>query len=255
MINTLKNSLKWIPNLFTLGNLWLGFYATLLVLQSHNNPNLIKISSLMIILASLLDGLDGFIARMLNATSEIGAQLDSLADLTTFGIAPGALFYMLILHDLAWTIGNITLPIGIILAGLYPAAVAFRLARFNVSHSEDSFDGLPSPIGGLIVALMPLILLEAHLTAPKILFIIIYIFSAYLMVSTIRYSKIQVSLFRRFSKIRVILLLVFIVLILLSIYLKFGLEATATAIFILLLLYIVSGIIAFIIHLIQVFRL
>ncbi|GIX43325.1 MAG: CDP-diacylglycerol--serine O-phosphatidyltransferase [Leptospiraceae bacterium] len=255
MIDALKNSLKWIPNLFTLGNLWLGFYATLIALQSHSNSEYIKISSILIILAALLDGLDGFIARLLNATSEIGAQLDSLADLTTFGIAPGALFYMIFLQDLYWEWLNIRIPLGMILAGLYPAAVAFRLARFNVSHSDDSFDGLPSPIGGLIVALMPLILYEVQIKVPDFIFIIIYIFSAYLMVSTIKYSKVQVSLFRKFSTIRVIILLSFIFLVLIGIYIKFGLDATATAIFILLLLYIISGIIAFVIHLIQIYRL
>jgi CDP-diacylglycerol--serine O-phosphatidyltransferase len=255
MLNSFKNSLKWIPNLFTLGNLWLGFYATLIVLQSNHNSNYIKIASLLIILAALLDGLDGFIARLLNATSEIGAQLDSLADLTTFGIAPGALFFMIFLQDLFWEWENLKIPIGMILAGLYPAAVAFRLARFNVSHSDDSFDGLPSPIGGLIVALIPLIIYEIQIKIPNIIFIMIYLFSAYLMVSTIKYSKIQVSLFRKFSKVRAILLILFILILLLGIYLKFGLDSVATTVFILILLYIISGIIAFIIHLIQIYRL
>ncbi len=255
MIPSIKNSLKWIPNLFTLGNLLLGFYATLISLKYNNNPDIYKLAGLLIILAALLDGLDGFFARLLKATSEIGAQLDSLADLTTFGIAPGALFFMIFLNDLQWQWGTLVIPVGIILAGLYPAAVAYRLARFNVSHSEDSFDGLPSPIGGLIIALMPLIIYEIKMQLPPLFFILIYILSAYLMVSTIKYSKVQVSLFRKFSKIRASFLIIFVLLILIFLYVKFGLKASASALFILILFYIISGIIAFIIHLIQIYKL
>ncbi len=255
MINTLKNSIKWIPNLFTLGNLLLGFYATIISIQSQNNPEMFKLAGILIMIAAFLDGIDGFIARILNATSEIGAQLDSLADLTTFGIAPGALFYMMFLHDLNISIGNFLFPLGLIFSGLYPVTVAYRLARFNVSHSNDSFDGLPSPIGGMIVALIPLIIYEIQVLIPEEFFIFIFITSSYLMISTIRYSKIQVSLFRKFSKVRAILLILFIWGLLISLYIKFGIEIAATALFILILLYIFSGIIAFIIHIIQEYKL
>lgn len=255
MINALKNSIKWIPNLFTLGNLLLGFYATIISIQSQHNPEILKLSGILIMIAAFLDGLDGFIARILNATSEIGAQLDSLADLTTFGIAPGALFYMMFLHNINISLENFLFPLGMFISGLYPVTVAYRLARFNVSHSSDSFDGLPSPIGGLIIALIPLIIYEIQITIPNQIFIFIFILSSYLMISTIRYSKIQVSIFRRFSKIRVLLLISFIWILLISLYIKFGIEIAASALFILILLYIFSGIIAFIIHIIQEYKL
>lgn len=255
MMDILKNGIKWIPNLFTLGNLLLGFYATIISIQSQNNPEMLKLSGILIMIAAFLDGLDGFFARIFKATSEIGAQLDSLADLTAFGIAPGALFYMMYLNDTNIYLGNLILPFGMILSGIYPASVAYRLARFNVSHSSDSFDGLPSPIGGMIIALIPLIIYEIQIQIPKQIFIFIFILSSYLMISTIRYSKIQVSLFRKFSKLRAILLISFIWILLISLYIKFGIEIAASGLFILILLYIFSGIIAFIIHLIQEYKL
>lgn len=254
-MSSFKRKLRWVPNLFTMGNLLLGFFSTILALRSEFNEQYLKISGIFIFLAVLLDGFDGFFARLLNAKSELGAQLDSLADLTTFGIAPGSLFYMMFLHDLNYSFLNFTLPIGMILAGIYPVSVAFRLARFNVSHSEDSFDGLPSPIGGLVVALFPLIIYEIPFKITDTIFILIYIVTAYLMVSTIKYSKIQVSLFRRFTKIRIMFLLGFFIFLILFLYFKFGLEIAAFAILIFIFLYIISGIITLIIHLIQIYRL
>lgn len=254
-MSSFKKKLKWVPNLFTLGNLLLGFFSIILALRSEFNEYYLKISGILIFLAVLLDGFDGFFARLLDAKSELGAQLDSLADLTTFGIAPGSLFYMMFLHNLNYSFFNFTIPIGMILAGIYPVSVAFRLARFNVSHSEDSFDGLPSPIGGLVVALFPLIIYEVPFKIPNIFFILIYIINAYLMVSTIKYSKIQVSLFRRFSMVRIVFLLFFILSLILFLYFKFGLEIAAFAILIFIFLYITSGVITLIIHLIQIYKL
>ncbi len=250
----LKRFLKWIPNLFTLGNLLLGFISTIISLTS-NDDQLIRFSAVLIILAAFLDGLDGFFARILNATSEIGAELDSLADLTTFGIAPGALFYKMFLTDIVIQSINPMVSLGMLIACIYPAAVAFRLARFNVYHSEDSFDGLPSPIGGLIVALMPFLHYHLENVIPDFIYIIIFFISSYLMVSTIKYSKIQVSLFRRFSKVRVYLLFFSILFILLFFHFMFGFSVAATILFFLILLYIISGILSFIIQMIQHYKL
>ena len=122
----LTNRLGWVPNLFTLGNLWLGFFSIIISLQNIGNPDLLRVAGGFIILAVLCDGLDGFAARLLNASSEVGAQLDSLADLTTFGIAPAALMYSLSLNDFMVPLTDrISLPAGMILAAIYPAAAAF----------------------------------------------------------------------------------------------------------------------------------
>jgi CDP-diacylglycerol--serine O-phosphatidyltransferase len=250
----IKKRLSWVPNLFTLGNLWLGFFSCIFSLQVPGDERYLTIAGTMIILAALLDGLDGFMARLLNAQSAIGAQLDSLADLTTFGIAPGILFYSLLLNDFRVAVtDSVTLPLGMFLAGLYPAAVAFRLARFNVSHEPGVFEGVPSPVGGMIVALMPLAFQDA-IFMPGSILIVIFVITAYLMVSTIRYSKVQVALFRRFSLLRGSLLIAFALSLVIFLLVRFGIQYAAAFLFALILLYIVSGIISFLIHLIQEYR-
>lgn len=252
---SIKLMLRWVPNLFTMGNLLLGFYSIILSLRSDSNQAILKISAILIFLSVLFDGLDGFMARILNAKSELGGQLDSLADLVTFGIAPSALFYMMFLNDLNIKLFSFQIPMGMILASFFPASVAFRLARFNVSHSEDSFDGLPSPIGGLVIALLPMIIYEIPLVIPNIFYVLLYIFISYLMVSTIKYSKVQVSLFRKFSLLRGIILIFSFLALIIFLYLKFGLEIAAFVILIIIFLYIISGIITLMIHLIQIFKL
>lgn len=250
----LTNRLGWVPNLFTLGNLWLGFFSILLSLQNIGNPDLLRVAGGLIILAVLCDGLDGFAARLLNAQSEVGAQLDSLADLTTFGIAPAALMYSLSMSDLLIPVNDrLSLPAGMILAGLYPACAAFRLARFNVAHDDDHFIGLPSPVAGLIIALMPLAFQETLLIPAPIL-IGVYVACAYLMVSTLRYSKVQVTMVRRFSPIRMALVVLFLIGVLIFLGIRYGGDFSAAGLFAIIILYIVSGLVTFILHLIQELR-
>lgn len=250
----LTNRLGWVPNLFTLGNLWLGFFSIIISLQNVGNPDLLRIAGGLIILAVLFDGLDGLAARLLNAQSEVGAQLDSLADLTTFGIAPAALMYSLSLNDLMIPLSDrISLPAGMILAAVYPACAAFRLARFNVGHDDDHFVGLPSPVAGLIVALMPLAFQET-LLIPAPLLIGVYVACAYLMVSTLRYSKVQVTMVRRFSPLRVALAAVFLIGVLIFLGFRYGGDFSAAGLFAIIIIYIASGLITFILHLIQELR-
>lgn len=125
-----------IPNAITLGNLALGFLAILL-----NDPLL---SPMLILAAGVFDLLDGFLARWLNARSELGAQLDSLSDMISFGVAPAFLYY----HHVS---GNTYLDIALIT--LVPLFAALRLAIFNISeHQKNVFIGLPSPAAGLFLA-------------------------------------------------------------------------------------------------------
>jgi len=250
----LTNRLGWVPNLFTLGNLWLGFFSIIVSLQNVGNPDLLRVAGGLIILAVLCDGLDGFAARLLNARSDVGAQLDSLADLTTFGIAPAALMYSLSLNDLMMPLTDrISLPAGMILAAIYPACAAFRLARFNVDHDDDHFVGLPSPVAGLIIALMPLAFQETLLIPAPIL-IGIYVASAYLMVSTLKYSKVQVTMVKRFSPIRLGLVALFLIGVLIFLGVRYGGDFSAAGLFAIMVIYIVSGLVTFILHLIQEFR-
>jgi CDP-diacylglycerol---serine O-phosphatidyltransferase len=147
-----------IPNFITLLNLLSGAVAIIMVFSGE-----LKCASWFIVLAAVFDFCDGFAARLLHAKSNIGAQLDSLADVISFGLAPSAIMYQLMLNspvnpDL--TAGGFSLlPYT---ALLLAAAGAYRLARFNTDPGQESeFKGLPIPANGLFVASLPLIISQA----------------------------------------------------------------------------------------------
>lgn len=137
--------IKFIPNLFTLGNLTLGVCGIAVLLTQPNNATWV---SYMILVAAILDFFDGFLAKALKAQSAIGAQLDSLADLITFGVLPGFIYWSLT-PDISWN--------WIIL--LVPICSAWRLAKFNISNDQvDSFQGISTTAHGIFVATIPLII-------------------------------------------------------------------------------------------------
>ncbi|MDP3441982.1 MAG: CDP-diacylglycerol--serine O-phosphatidyltransferase, partial [Ignavibacteria bacterium] len=143
-----------IPNFITLLNLLSGCLSILFF--SHGQ---IELASWMIFVAALFDFFDGFVARALKAYSAIGAQLDSLADVVSFGVAPSFLIYSLILNShgrqefMIYDIDLLPLT-----AFLIPLFAAFRLAKFNVDERQTtSFLGLPTPATGLLIASLPLI--------------------------------------------------------------------------------------------------
>ncbi len=151
---------KHIPNTITLLNLLSGFFSV--VMASSGD---LTTAAWLIVAASVFDFLDGFSARMLKAYSELGRQLDSLADLVSFGLAPAFILYRM----LAAAGGGITL------AGAFPevsfflllspallvAAAALRLARFNIDPAQEtSFSGLPTPAAGLFFASLPFVAAE-----------------------------------------------------------------------------------------------
>jgi CDP-diacylglycerol--serine O-phosphatidyltransferase len=144
-----------IPNFITLLNLLSGGVAIFLVFTSD-----LVMASVFIFFAAVFDFLDGLAARLLDAKSEIGAELDSLADIISFGLAPSAIIYRLLMlsPDLpAITAGelNVFPFLGLLLA----AAGAWRLARFNTDPGQETeFKGLPIPAAGLFVAALPLII-------------------------------------------------------------------------------------------------
>lgn len=131
-----------LPNLFTTMGLFFGFYAAISAVQDH-----FIMAAKVIFIAMIFDGLDGRIARITNTTSEFGAEYDSLSDMVTFGIAPAILVYNWGLHSLG--------KVGWLVAFVYVAATALRLARFNTNLaviSKRYFQGLPSPIGAAVIA-------------------------------------------------------------------------------------------------------
>lgn len=163
-----------IPNLFTLLNLLLGCMGIVFALQtenititsneefisSFNIPEKLALAALCIFGAALVDFLDGFIARLLGADSLMGKQLDSLSDVVSFGVAPGAILYQLL--RMSYMREEYGLDVSTLL--LWPAflvslAAAYRLAKFNIDDTQrSSFSGLPTPAAGLLVASLPLML-------------------------------------------------------------------------------------------------
>jgi CDP-diacylglycerol---serine O-phosphatidyltransferase len=150
----------------------------------------------MIIWCTLIDKLDGFAARALKASSAFGAQFDSLADLTAFGIAPGLLVYFYTESlDPTWFVGH--RPMMVVAVSFYMLSAAIRLARFNAVDSTtrvDSFQGLPSPFAGGIVVLS--VLLHAKHAAERlvgdgmILFPLLLAVTGLLMVSSLCLPKL-----------------------------------------------------------------
>ncbi len=244
-----------IPNLFTLGNLTLGYFAILLAAQAHSKEELLTVAALFILLAMLCDGLDGFAARLLNARSELGAQLDSLADLTAFGIAPAVVFYMFVLQDYNYEASaDLDIPTGMLISAVYPACAAYRLARFNVGTPEGGFVGLPSPVAGITVALMPLAFDEL-IPIPDIALIVVFVLAAFLMVSTVRYAKPQEArFFKRFSRMRLGILLAFLIGVLVFVGYTYGSDYSAAGIFTIITIYTATGLVALIFHAIQKYR-
>lgn len=161
-----------VPNTFTLLNLVFGFLAIISTLQNGITvattsegaqflviPEEIWMASLFIGLAAVVDFLDGFVARLFNATSDMGKQLDSMADLVSFGVAPGLIIYQFLRRSFAQEVGGVDVSIWWLLpAVLIPCAAAWRLSRFNLDTQQSfSFKGMPAPAVGLFVASLPLI--------------------------------------------------------------------------------------------------
>ncbi len=164
--------MKQIPNIFTLLNLFFGCIAIIFILQTgltiaiDNNgqqvvviPQKIYWASVMIGAAAVIDFLDGLVARLLKATSPIGAQLDSLADVVSFGVAPGLIIYQFLKLSYAQQDNGLDINIIWLLPSLIvPCAGAYRLARFNVDTEQSyGFKGVPIPAVGLLIASFPLV--------------------------------------------------------------------------------------------------
>lgn len=164
---------KQIPNLFTLINLLLGCVAIVLVLQtesviiytaedfssSFDVPENLSLAALCLYGAASVDFLDGFVARMCKVSSEMGKQLDSLADVVSFGVAPGVILYQMLRMSFMREENGLDVSILWLLpAFILTAAAAYRLARFNIDTTQSyGFKGVPTPAAGLLVASLPLI--------------------------------------------------------------------------------------------------
>ena len=145
-----KNARVILPNMLTLIGVCIGLTSIRFSFNAQFDLAIIAI-----IFAALFDWLDGRIARLIKGTSEVGKELDSLADVISFGVAPPFIMYF-------WTLSSLG-KFGWLLCLIYVSCVALRLARFNVNSNQEPswkdnfFEGVPSPAGGILV-LSPLIL-------------------------------------------------------------------------------------------------
>ena len=210
---------RHIPNIFTLINLFLGCIAIVFALQTetisiyvgedlsshYNIPEKLGVAAFFIMAAAIVDFLDGFVARLLKASSDMGKQLDSLSDVVSFGVAPSVILYQLLRTSFIKEENGLETSIAWLLpAFIVACAAAYRLARFNLDSSQSyGFKGVPVPAAGLLIASFPLILhygnsvinVNEWLTNKWVLYAVIVLVS-WLMVSTLPLMALK---FRDFS--------------------------------------------------------
>lgn len=167
-----------IPNVFTFINLSCGIISILSVMDEKY-----ALSGAFILLAGLVDRYDGRIARFLNVSSDLGKELDSLADLVSFGVAPSILVYILFTLEAFGPNGLL----GYAVLLLFPICGAYRLARFNTADFDGSFTGIPITIVGCFIALFSLLSLKVATSIYLAVFLMII--GSYLMVSKIKLKK------------------------------------------------------------------
>ena len=144
----LRKGIFLLPNLFTTGALFAGFYAIIAAMKGN-----FEIAAMVIFLAMILDGLDGRVARLTNTQSAFGAEYDSLSDMVSFGVAPGLVMYQWSLVYLA-DVSNFWGKLGWLAAFIYTTCTALRLARFNTQigiADKRYFQGLASPAAAAVV--------------------------------------------------------------------------------------------------------
>lgn len=172
-----------VPNLFTTGALFCGFFAIVQAMQGD-----FERSAVAIFVAMVLDGLDGRVARLTHTQSAFGAEYDSLSDMVSFGAAPSLVIYEWALKDLG--------RVGWVAAFIYCACAALRLARFNTTLEvvdKRFFQGLPSPAAAALVAGFVWVMLVSGIGggAVKWLACGLTIFAGLTMVSNIRYYSFK----------------------------------------------------------------
>lgn len=217
-----------IPNIITLLNLISGSISIVFALEGN-----LTVAAWFIGIAAVFDFFDGFSARMLHVSSEIGKELDSLADVISFGLAPGMILYILLSNSVSIPeiiiTGRNIVPF---IAFLIPALSAYRLAKFNLDERQtDSFIGLPTPANALMIASFPLILAQQKnlsgiditlfagiINNPWFLIIFIFVFS-YLLIAELPLMSLKFKTFKwSENKVRYFFLIVSVILFVLLFY-------------------------------------
>ena len=205
----MRNIKGIFPGVFTVGNMFCGFVS---ILSSIDGETIF--AAWMIILAGFFDALDGKVARFSGSASRFGVELDSFADLLSFGIAPAVLFYNLGIYPLGkwgWILGFVFVMCG-----------AFRLARFNLQQSKLEeklpYLGLPIPTAAITLVSYTLFCSEiwGHIRFPKALITMIIAFSG-LMVSGIEYETLpKFSFSNTRNKIKLIYVFIFLIVLIIN---------------------------------------
>ena len=215
-----------LPNLFTTGALFAGFYA---VVQAMNGR--FEHAAVAIFVAMVLDGLDGRVARMTHTQSAFGAEYDSLSDMVSFGVAPALVIYEFALQGMG--------KLGWIAAFVYCAGAALRLARFNTQHETVTdkrfFQGLPSPAAAALIAGFVWVMVEYGVAGQDVRWLaaVMALLGGITMVSNFRYYSGKEINLRKSVPFFVILLIV----------LAFILVSTSPpeVLFVVFVLYVLSG--------------
>jgi CDP-diacylglycerol--serine O-phosphatidyltransferase len=195
-----------LPNLFTIGALFAGFYA---IVQGMNGRW--EHAAVAIFIAMVLDGLDGRVARMTGTQSAFGAELDSLSDMVSFGVAPALVMYVFSLKGLG--------KFGWIAAFVYCAGAALRLARFNTQlevADKRFFQGLPSPAAAALVAGFVWVMVEYGISGAEVSWLasVVILFAGISMVTNLRYySGKEVNLRKSVPFFVVLLIVLFFILV------------------------------------------
>lgn len=171
-----------LPSLFTTAGLFFGFYAIIFA-----SKGVFDKAAVGILIAMIMDSLDGRVARLTNTASQFGKEYDSLVDLIAFGLAPGLVVYFWSLQYLGKT--------GWLISFIFTAATALRLARFNTGDADEKryFIGLPSPAAGAFVTFWVWSMHEFEIQGSSISIIsgLIVFFAALMMVSNIKYRSFK----------------------------------------------------------------
>jgi len=166
---------KIVPNMITSGNMLCGMLSVVMTLHGQYVP-----AAWLVYMAAVFDFLDGKMARRLGGSSEFGMELDSLADVVSFGVAPAMLLYSVYLQGLWGVTGALT-------AAFFALCGALRLARFNVQHVAGPFQGLPIPAGGYFLVSF----VFAGLAAPAWLMALVTAGTGLLMISSIPFGNLK----------------------------------------------------------------
>ena len=177
-----RKGIYLLPSLFTTAGLFFAFYSIIYATRGAFDK-----AAVGLLIAMIMDGLDGRVARMTNTTSEFGKEYDSLVDVIAFGLAPGIVMYFWSLQYLGKT--------GWLISFIYTASTALRLARFNTVKEGDKryFFGLPCPAAAAFVVFWVWTFHEFEVSGSKIAYVsaLITLLAAVLMVTSIRYRSFK----------------------------------------------------------------